>query len=355
MFQDITIERLLELREKKEFSLVDVRSPSEFNEHTIPGSINIPLFTDEERAEVGTLYKQVSVEAAKARGLEIVSAKLPAFIKSFQELSRDVVVFCWRGGMRSKTAATVIDLMGVHSYRLQGGFRTYRQWVIHQLETIELAQEAIVLNGYTGSNKTVILQQLKQEGLPVLDLEGMANHRGSIFGQIGLKPHNQKTFDSLLVSEMEKLPSSPYFLMEGESKRIGKVLLPDILLKKKESGHQLFIHMPIEERVQHILADYSPWDHHDECVEAFHLIKRRIHTPAAAKTEEALQTGNYAEAVELLLTYYYDPLYERTAMQYKDEQTIDLYVKNTEDAIVKVKEFWQKKGRTAQKNEAKEL
>ncbi|MER2061253.1 MAG: tRNA 2-selenouridine(34) synthase MnmH, partial [Niallia sp.] len=297
------------------------------------------------------IYKQVSVEAAKARGLEIVSAKLPTFIHAFQELSRDVVVFCWRGGMRSKTAAPLIDFMGVHSYRLQGGFRTYRRWVIHKLDTMEMAQDAIVLNGYTGSNKTVILQQLKQEGLPVLELEGMANHRGSIFGQIGLKPNNQKTFDSLLVGEIEKLPPSPYFFMEGESKRIGKVLMPDFLLKKKEAGAQLFIHMPIEERVQHILADYSPWDHHDECVEAFQLIKRRIHTPAAAKIEEALQTENYAEAVALLLTYYYDPLYERTAMQYKDEQTIDLYVKNTEDAIAKVKEFWQKKSRTAQKSE----
>lgn len=110
--------------------------------------------------------------------------------------------------------------------------------------------------------------------------------------------------------------------------------------------------MPIEERVQHILTDYSPANHHDECVEAFQLIKRRIHTPAAAKIEESLQTRNYAEAVELLLTYYYDPLYERTALQYKDEQTIDLYVQNTEDAIIKVREFWQKKSRTSAKSEA---
>ena len=345
MFQDITIEKLFELREKKDFSLVDVRSPSEFEEHSIPGSINIPLFTDEERAEVGTLYKQVSVEAAKKRGLEIVSAKLPGFIQSFQELSRDVVVYCWRGGMRSKTAATLIDLMGVHSYRLHGGFKTYRQWVIHELETMDLKANAMVLNGYTGSNKTVILQRLRNEGLPVLDLEEMAKHRGSIFGQIGLVPNNQKTFDSILVGEIAKLPSSPYFLMEGESKRIGKVLLPDFLLEKKETGLQLFIHMPLKERVKHILEDYNPWDHHEECLEAFQIIKRRIHTPAAAKIEEDLQAGNYSDAVEYLLTYYYDPLYERTATQYEQAETMDIYVENTEDAIAKVREIWLKRSR----------
>lgn len=338
MFQDITIEKLLDLRDKKDFTLVDVRSPSEFAENTIPGSINIPLFNDEERAEIGTIYKQVSVDAAKARGVEIVSAKLPEFVRSFQELSRDVVVFCWRGGMRSKTSATLIDLMGVHAFRLHGGIRSYRQWTVSQIENLEIKQEAIVLNGYTGSNKTKILQQLALEGYPVIDLEGLANHRGSIFGQIGKQAHNQKTFDALLVHQLENLKNSPYLLMEAESKRIGKVVMPEPLLKRKEQGIQLFLLMPIEERVKHILEDYEPWEHHQECLNAFQLIKRRIHTPIAAAIEEHLLNKKYEQAVHLLLEYYYDLLYERKAKQYDEERTIVLSAANTSAAVKVIKE-----------------
>ncbi|MDK8643681.1 tRNA 2-selenouridine(34) synthase MnmH [Niallia taxi] len=337
MFQDITIEKLLDLKDKKDFTLVDVRSPAEFAENTIPGSINIPLFNNEERAEIGTIYKQVSVDAAKARGVEIVSAKLPEFVRAFQELSRDVVVFCWRGGMRSKTSATLIDLMGVHAFRLQGGIRSYRQWTVSQIESLEIKQEAIVLNGYTGSNKTKILLQLASEGYPVIDLEGLANHRGSIFGQIGKHAHNQKTFDSLLIHHLEKLKGSSYLLMEAESKRIGKVVIPEPLLKRKEAGIQIFLHMPIEERVKHILEDYEPWEHHQECLEAFQLIKRRIHTPIAASIEDHLINKNYEQAVYLLLEYYYDPLYERKAKLYGEERTIILTAQNTETAVLAIK------------------
>jgi tRNA 2-selenouridine synthase len=124
MFQDITVAELLELQAKKEIALIDVRSPSEFKDSTIPGSVNIPLFDDLERAQVGTLYKQESVDAAKDKGLEIVSGKLPAFIKAIDQAGAGrKAVFCWRGGMRSKTSATLASLMGLRMYRVNGGFR----------------------------------------------------------------------------------------------------------------------------------------------------------------------------------------------------------------------------------------
>src|SRR5690606_24638125 len=127
MFQDISVDDLRELRKEKPLAIVDVRSPSEFAESNIPGSVNIPIFTDEERAEIGTVYKQVSPDAAKDKGLEIVSAKLPDFIKEFAKLpEEEKVVYCWRGGMRSKTSATLIDLMGINAKRLIGGIRGYR-------------------------------------------------------------------------------------------------------------------------------------------------------------------------------------------------------------------------------------
>ena len=333
VFQDISVEDLLSLKEQGELTVIDVRSPSEFKDSTIPRSINIPFFNDEERAEVGTIYKQVSAEAAKERGLEIVSAKLPAFIKEFSKIEGKKAVFCWRGGMRSRTSATVLSLMGIKAFRLDGGYRSYRNWVVDELNTIDLKPEVLVLNGYTGSGKTTILRQLQEEGLPVIDLEGLANHRGSIFGQIGLEPNNQKKFDALLVENIKRIQHSPYVLLEGESKRIGKVTMPDFVLEKKEQGRQLFIEMPIEERTKHILEDYQPWDHEEECQLAFSRIKRRIHTPIANQIEADLKLGNYTSAVGLLLEYYYDPLYDHTADQYTDDQKVFIKVKNTNEAV----------------------
>lgn len=316
MFQDITLEELLELQQKKELTLIDVRSPSEYKDATIPGSLNIPLFDDTERAEIGTVYKQVSIQSAKERGLEIVSAKLPSFVRTFQELPAQKAVFCWRGGMRSKTTATVLSLMGIRVYRLTGGFRAYRKWVVDVLEHFETLPRAYVINGHTGTGKTQILRQLKEEGYPVLDLEGLAGHRGSIFGQIGLEAHNQKTFESLLVQELLKLKDAPYVLFEAESHRIGKVVLPSFIVNEKETNTQLFIEMPMETRIRHIIEDYRPWEHHEACMDAFQLIKKRIHTPIAKEIEEHLREARYEEAIRLLLEHYYDPRYDYATGQY---------------------------------------
>ncbi|MFJ7747398.1 tRNA 2-selenouridine(34) synthase MnmH [Peribacillus sp. NPDC097295] len=338
MFQDISVDELIDLKDKNELTVIDVRSPSEYKDATIPGSLNIPFFNDEERAEVGTLYKQVSAQAAKERGLEIISVKLPSFIKEFAEIEGKKAVFCWRGGMRSRTSATVLSLMGIKALRLDGGYRNYRNWVVDKLETVEWKPEAYVLNGFTGTGKTTILHRLSEEGHPILDFEGMANHRGSVFGQIGLEPNNQKKFDSLLFEGIRNVQQSPYVLLEGESKRIGKVIIPDSVLEKKEQGIQVFIELPLEERVLHILEDYQPWEHEQECLEAFMRIKRRIHTPIATQIENDLKSGNYSSAVGLLLEYYYDPLYKHTAEHYTEDRKIIIQAKNLEEAIEIIRE-----------------
>jgi tRNA 2-selenouridine synthase len=335
MFQDISLEELNEQRKSSDLVLIDVRSPSEYEESTIPGSLNIPLFNDEERAEIGTIYKQVSAQAAKERGLEIVSAKLPAFIRSFSEIPDRKAVFCWRGGMRSKTTATVLSLMGIHAYRLNGGYRAYRKWVVDTLDTIEFAPKAVVLHGNTGTGKTLILRTLQERGLPLLDLEGMAAHRGSIFGQIGLKGNNQKTFDSLLLEELLRYRESPYVLMEAESKRIGKAVLPDFLVRKKETGYHLILELPVEVRVQHILEDYRPAEHHEECLAAFRQIKTRIHTPIAHEIEGCLLTERYDKAVKMLLEHYYDPRYAFSTEAYDGELTV-VKAATIEEAITEI-------------------
>ena len=338
MYSNIKVEELLPLIEEDQMVLIDVRSPSEYNEFTMPGSINIPFFTDAERAEVGTLYKQVSVEAAKERGLEIISAKLPEFIREFRQVEGEKTVFCWRGGMRSKTTATLLDLMNVHVRRLEGGIREYRKWVIAQLDRREAPFQAFFLNGLTGTGKTKILKKLQEEGYPVIDLEGMANHKGSIFGHIGVEPHNQKTFDSLLVQQMNKLQNAPYVLVEAESNRIGKVVVPPFLSDLKDHSLQLIIDMPVEERVKEILDDYNPWDHQQQCIEAFQRISSRIHTPIARQIEGDLKDGHFASAVRLLLENYYDSRYRHTGLHYDDTKKKVLRVRNIEEAVQAIKE-----------------
>lgn len=336
MFKDVSPEELYHFK-NHDHTLVDVRSPKEFEEATIPGAINIPLFSNEERAQVGTTYKHEGQDAAKELGLEIFSKKLPAFIKEFKQLGTPVTVFCWRGGMRSKTAATVNNLMNVKVNRLTGGIRGYRNWMKEQLNTLPLPP-MYVLNGHTGNGKTHILHQLKDEGYPVIDLEGMAAHRGSIFGGIGLEPNNQRMFNLLLGEALLDYKDRPYVLIEGESARIGKIMIPDRFYQHKETSPQLFIELPIEERVKNILSDYSPSDYHEQVVEAFHGIKRRIHTPVAHAIEEALEARDYPEVVKNLLTYYYDPRYSHSTAC--DEELItSIEGLSVEDATEKVKQL----------------
>jgi tRNA 2-selenouridine synthase len=338
LFQDITLEELMDLKQKKELITIDVRSPSEFKDASIPGSVNIPLFDDNERAEIGTLYKQVNVQAAMDRGLEIVSAKLPAFISTFREIKEQKAVFCWRGGMRSKTTATVLSLMGIRVYRLIGGVRVYRKWVVDAIDQMELPDKAYVLNGNTGSGKTDILRRLKKLGYPVLDLEGMANHRGSIFGQIGLEANNQKTFESLLVQDVRKYKDSPFLLLEAESKRVGKVVLPEVINHYKEKGTQLVIELPMPERIKCIMEDYRPHENKEECIHAFTGIKKRIHTPIAQEIETHLMSDRFEEAVQLLLKHYYDPRYEHATHQYNPDQ-IRVKAQTIDEAVDEIANF----------------
>ncbi len=336
MFQDITIEQLREQQKNKPYVMIDVRSPSEYRDATIPGSINIPLFDDQERAEIGTLYTRTSVQAAKERGLEIVSAKLPAFIREFAKIPERKVVFCWRGGMRSRTTATLLSLMDIHVYRLSGGYRAYRRWVVETLSAYELKSRVVVLHGHTGTGKTAILRRLEAEGYPVLDLEKLAGHRGSIFGGVGLQAHNQKTFEALLLERLIELQDSPYVVLEAESKRIGKVVLPEWLMQKKEAGLAIRIEAPVEARVRQILEDY-PTEDKNVYIKAFNVIRERIHTPIAKEIAACLEAEEYEPAVRLLLEYYYDPRYSHTTEQYVPSPQISLNVSDLDDAVSQVR------------------
>lgn len=338
MFTDMSIEELTN-QDKERPIVIDVRSPSEYAEATIPGSRNVPIFNDEERAEIGTLYKQVSEQAARDRALEVVSSKLPAFIREIAAIPGKKVVFCWRGGMRSRTTATLLSLMNVHVSRLEGGYRAYRQWVVHMLESMTFNPQAVIIHGLTGSGKTALLHRLEQKGYPVMDLEGMAGHRGSVFGEIGMSPSNQKTFDSLLLEDLLAFQQSSYVVMEAESKRIGRIVIPEVLMTKRAEALHLRIDLPIKARVETILEDYRPWEHHEACLAAFRKIASRIHRPIAEEISEALLNRKYDHAVELLLIHYYDPRYIFTEEQYACSDMQLIQAATVDEAVCKVKEL----------------
>ena len=184
----IDLDQALAAREKGAL-LVDVRTPAEFAEATIPGAINVPIFSNDERAEVGTLYTQVGKVQARTRGVELVAPKIPALLAAVREAHTQrtgpVIVFCWRGGMRSRALTAFLELAGTPARQLLGGHKAFRRLVLDDLEA-GIWGRVLVLRGMTGVGKTVMLTRLTAEGYPVIDLEGLANHRGSAFGGLGL-------------------------------------------------------------------------------------------------------------------------------------------------------------------------
>ncbi|PLR79759.1 tRNA 2-selenouridine(34) synthase MnmH [Bacillus canaveralius] len=308
--------------------LVDVRSPLEFAEGSVPGAVNIPLFTNTERQEVGTLYKQAGANAAKWRAMEIVSPKLPAILKEIRQLSEQKlqpVVYCWRGGMRSGSVATFLQFAGMPATRLIGGYKAYRQYILDRMPEL-IPPKAVVLHGMTGSGKTEILKLLESRGYPVLDLEEIADHRGSVFGQVGTGTgHNQKTFDSLLFAGLEKLKDSPYFIMEAESKRIGRALQPEMLLDKKINGIHIHIDTSNSARIDRIYKEYvipfqdEHW-FHEKVVEGLMKIEKRLKNREVNRLlHENAEHKDYQEIIRLLLDYYYDSRYQFKRTDYIGE------------------------------------
>lgn len=333
---------------KKAFELnnpvfIDVRSPGEFKESHIPGSINIPLFSDEERAQVGTTYKVKGSDPAQWLGMELVSPKIPHLMtcirKEIQE-GKEPIIYCWRGGMRSKSVATFAEMAGLKVQRLTGGFRHYRQWVLDHLNESLLPQKFVVFHGMTGVGKTTLLHLLKDKGYPILDLEACAGHRGSVFGGIGTPVYNQKTFEALLVHAMEKIQGLPYAFMEAESKRIGKAVQPDFLLEAKKCGIHIILTTSVDIRVERIYADYvEPFlgqqDFNTRVKDAISPILKRFTPITKELVLESIQQEDYKRLITILLTDYYDPRYQHKLEDYNG-QFITINVDDFEQAATDV-------------------
>jgi tRNA 2-selenouridine synthase len=314
--QEIHVEELLH---EGYANLIDVRSPGEFARDTIPGAVNIPLFSDAERAQVGITYKREGQAAAQWLGMQIVSPKMESLMQAIRQRAEECgeppTIFCWRGGMRSKAMATFATFSGIPVRRLIGGYRAYRQHVVKTIEPYELQVPVYLLHGMTGVGKTELLRRMEAKGYPVLDLERMAGHRGSVFGHIGKgRPANQKMFDARLFEALRRHRNAPFLLMEAESKRIGNAVLPPFLLEAKERAVHIQLTAPLEVRIQRLYEEYvAPYvwrpDFAENVQAAFAAISRRIPTEQAAFLRESLQGGDYRSAIATLLVYYYDPRY----------------------------------------------
>lgn len=308
-------------------NLIDVRSPGEFARDSIPGAFNIPLFSDVERAQVGTTYKWEGQAAAQWLGMQVVSPKMEVMMQAIRQRAEETgetpTIFCWRGGMRSKAVSTFATFAGIPVQRLTGGYRAYRLHVVHTIEPYELNVPLFLLHGMTGVGKTELLLRLEAKGFPVIDLERMAGHRGSVFGHIGKgRPANQKMFDARLFETLRRYKGAPFFLMEAESKRIGNAVMPAFLVEAKDRAVHLNLTAPLDVRVGRLYEEYVEqfaWrpDFLEKVLTAYYSIARKIPTEQAQLLREALHEGDYHTAINALLVHYYDPRYQNKQSTYE--------------------------------------
>jgi tRNA 2-selenouridine synthase len=312
----ISLDEALALRDRGAL-LVDARSPAEFAEGSIPGAVNVPLFDDAERAQVGTLYKQQGKSVARKLGVKLVAPKIPAMLDAVEAALAPrrppVVVFCWRGGLRSHSLTTFLNLAGIPARQLQGGHKAFRRRVVEFLEQGEWGR-LLVLRGLTGVGKTRLLLQLAREGYPVLDLEGLANHRGSAFGALGLPPQPaQKQFETLLWDELRRIPPEGYALAEGESKHIGRLVLPPRVYAALQQETSLWLNASLEHRVRVTLQDYPALDNlRAAFIPPIRALRPRLGGEAVERLLALLEAGAWEELVRELMVLYYDPLYNHT-------------------------------------------
>jgi len=292
---------------RKDYSFVDVRSPKEFEEDHIPGAINIPLFSDEERAIVGTIYTKESKDKAMEKGLEFISPKLPEMIKQYKKLKQPILVYCWRGGMRSGSITSLLKSMKFEIYKLENGYKDYRRFVREQLDKVKIPP-MIVIYGLTGSGKTEMINQVKNS----IDLEGLAQHRGSIFGDVNLKPNSQKRFESLLLKRLIEVKDQNFVFVEGESRKIGKNIIHERFWKHMQKAIKVKVINTMEERVKRIYDEYCVDIDIELLKSKTKMIEKHMGKKKANEIIELLDKKEINKVIEILLIDYYDQLYKHT-------------------------------------------
>jgi tRNA 2-selenouridine synthase len=315
--QIATVEEFMSL--KKILPVVDVRSPGEFAEGHIPGAINIPIFNDEERAIVGTIYVKRGRLPAIEKGLEIVGPKMAQFVREAVVLapSGQLLVYCWRGGMRSESMAWLFERVGIKCFTLQGGYKSYRNYLLERAGNLPYL---IVIEGHTGSGKTEILSRLKTMGEQVIDLEGLAHHKGSVFGGINQKPQpTTQQFQNNIFDEILSFDLSKKVWVEGESQTVGRVFLPDPLWYLMNKAQCIEILVPRGERISRLVNEYGTLP--EELMEnAIRNLAKRLGDQRMNEILHCYLEKNLEDVAEKLLEYY-DQTYQFSRDKYKRKLT----------------------------------
>ena len=335
-----TAERLAPPLFGKTLRIVDVRSPGEFAAGHIPGARNLPLFTNDQRAEIGRRYHRQGASIATQRGLQIARQRLPWLVQAARaeigapRAGRPVMVHCWRGGMRSRSVGWLLQQFGWEVAILPGGYKRYRR-AVHQ--SFQRPLNLIVLSGLTGSGKTRLLHRLAESGRQVIDLEGLASHRGSAFGGIGLPPQpTVEQFENELARALESLDRSRPIWVEDESHHIGRVAMPLDFHRQLRMAPALFLNVPADIRLRLLVEEYGPQDT-GAMRDGIVRIMRRLGGQNASRAINALERGDRLDCARILLDYY-DRTY-RNAMQshtkYVRERTRHLDVADpTDDQVL---------------------
>lgn len=309
--------------------LIDVRSPGEFEKGHIPGAMNIPLFSNDERAHVGTVYVQQSKEKAVELGYKYVTPKLDWFIEQSRKVAGQsaVVIHCWRGGMRSHSFAEHLYANGFKEvYVLEGGYKAFRNYL---LSFLEQPFQLRILGGFTGSAKTAVLKELATLGEQVIDLEGIARHKGSAFGAMGELPQpTQEQFENNLFETVRMLNREIPIWLEDESHYIGGVNIPMVFFRQIHDQEVYFIDIPKEKRAEYLVNEYSVFEN-TEIAFAITGIAKRLGGQNVKLALEYLEQNNYFEVVMIALKYY-DKAYKKGVQSRNQEKVFSVSLPDTD-------------------------
>lgn len=295
--------------------IIDVRSPSEYAEDHWPGAINLPVLDDQERAKVGTIYKQVDPFTARKLGASLVAQNIARHIDShFIAKDKDYqpLIYCWRGGQRSNSLALVLSQIGWTVTLLQGGYKTYRAWVREQLQEWPQQFRYRILAGPTGTGKTLLLRQMMERGAQVLDLEALANHRGSLLGQEWNEcaQPSQKGFETAILWQLKRFQPAHPVWVESESSKIGELYIPTTLWHHMREATCVEIQMPIASRVQYLIETYPHLiDHPQILKDKLSNLKQRQGQAKVQEWFDWIDAGQREVFVADLLEHHYDPTY----------------------------------------------
>ncbi len=301
MPQPITIAEYFQTQ--PQLPIIDVRTPAEFEKGHIPGAFNVPLFSNEERIQVGTTYKQQSREAAILLGFDIAGPKWSGFIKTCLQIApeKKIVVHCWRGGMRSGAMAWALDMYGFKVYTIKGGYKQYRAWVRQQFEK---EKQLMVLGGMTGSGKTELLQQLKLQQQQVIDLEQLAAHRGSAYGSMNQSnAPTQEQFENDLAKEIDGLNLQQKVWIEDECRLIGRCSIPNPLWEQMRAAPLVYWDVAKEKRVQFLVQEYGSLDK-DFLIASTQRISKRLGPKETKDAIAAITEDRMADFMRTALVYY---------------------------------------------------